>query len=316
MAQIVYLPKPIPLNTSGDLMAGARLYSYVTATSTPQDLYQDYALTTPHANPVEADANGVFPVMYWGNTARYRLTLKTSADVTMSGYPVDDCGPDTASGLGVPTLAGSNTLTGAWNKIQHTEPRFIIDETDAGTDKRLWDIDVQAGVLKIRTRTDADGSGKDVLSVTRGTGTAISAIALGNATDLPSFTLNGTASFQTSTFVGTLTGCTTSPTATFSYSRSGNVVAISCAAGISATSNTTAMTITGVPSAISPGTAHKGGLCAVLDSGSIQLGTFQVISLAGGGDTIAFYLSVASNPFNNTGTKGLPAYVSFVYELT
>lgn len=191
MAQIVYLPKPIPLSTSGTLLAGAKLYTYTTGTSTPQAVYQDYALTTPHANPVEADANGVFPVMYWGNTARYRLTLKTSADVTLSGYPVDDCGPDTASGLGVPSLAANNTYTGAWNKFQSSDSRIMLDDSDGSTDKRLIDIDHNAGVTKIRTRTDADGSGKDILAATRGTGTAIASIAYGNDTDRPTHTFYG-----------------------------------------------------------------------------------------------------------------------------
>lgn len=191
MAQIVYLPKPIPLSTSGTLLAGAKLYTYTTGTSTPQAVYQDYALTTPHANPVEADANGVFPVMYWGNTARYRLTLKTSADVTLSGYPVDDCGPDTASGLGVPSLAANNTYTGAWNKFQSSDSRILLDDSDGSTDKRLIDIDHNAGVTKIRTRTDADGSGKDILAITRGSGTAVSAIVYGNSTDLPTHTFRG-----------------------------------------------------------------------------------------------------------------------------
>lgn len=183
MAQILYLPKPIPLSTTGGLMSGAKLYTYLTGTSTPQAVYSDYTLTTPHANPVVADANGVFPAIYWDNSARYRLTLKTSADVTMAGYPVDDCGPDTLDGLGAASIDGANVFTGATNKFSAAEVRLLLDETDGGTDKRLWDIDIQAGVLSLRTRTDADGSGKDILKVLRGSTTVVTSMTYGDVND-------------------------------------------------------------------------------------------------------------------------------------
>jgi hypothetical protein len=59
------------------------------------------------------------------------------------------------------------------NKIQ-------LFEFDAGTNAKLWDIVVSGGVLTIRTRTDADAAGVDVLSVTR-SGTALTIVALASA---------------------------------------------------------------------------------------------------------------------------------------
>jgi hypothetical protein len=57
------------------------------------------------------------------------------------------------------------------NKLQ-------LFEFDAATDAKLWDIVVSGGVLTIRTRTDEDADGSDVLSVTRsGTGLTIVALA-------------------------------------------------------------------------------------------------------------------------------------------
>lgn len=44
----------------------------------------------------------------------------------------------------------------------------------------LWDIDVSGGVLKIRTRTDANAAGVDILSITR-SGTTATIIALAPA---------------------------------------------------------------------------------------------------------------------------------------
>jgi hypothetical protein len=74
-------------------------------------------------------------------------------------------------------------------------------------------------------------------------------------------------------FTGTLTGCTTSPTGTFTYTRAGNVVTLQLAAALKAASNTTACTITGLPAAIAP-TANRQTLGAIYwgDSGQCKLG--------------------------------------------
>lgn len=313
MAQILTLPKSTPLSTTGGLMAGAKLYTYLTGTSTPQSVYTDYALSVAHANPVVADSNGVFPVMYWGNTNRYRLTLKTSADVTL--WTVDDCGPDTASGLGVPSLAGSNTFTGTWNKEQAAEVRHIFDETDAGTDKRLWDIDINAGVLKIRTRTDADGSGKDVLTVTRGSTTAISSIDIGNATDAPTITLNGTAYLTNGSFVSTMGGGATSPNASVKYSRAWNSVTLYFPT-ISATSNSTSFTMDNLPAALRPASS-SGSVqvphSTVQDNGATVGDVGIVINTTA---TMTFTRAGSSTGWTASGTKGISGPFSVTYLLT
>ena len=53
-------------------------------------------------------------------------------------------------------------------------------EASATADQGLWDIYVSGGVLKIRTRTDKDGAGVDLLSITR-SGTTGTIIALAAA---------------------------------------------------------------------------------------------------------------------------------------
>lgn len=76
-------------------------------------------------------------------------------------------------------LSAHATPTVAELTIASTEPRIVFDETDAAANQKLWDVDINAGVLSIRTRTDADGAGEDVLSVTR-VATGITTIVLGN----------------------------------------------------------------------------------------------------------------------------------------
>lgn len=83
------LPKVVPLSSTGALMAGAKLHFYAASTSTRQNTYQDADLTTPHTNPVVADANGVFPPIFLSPTlGDYKCVLTTSADVVL--YTVDD----------------------------------------------------------------------------------------------------------------------------------------------------------------------------------------------------------------------------------
>lgn len=92
----------------------------------------------------------------------------------------------------VPTWTGLHTWSSA-------EPRLLLSESDVGADLKAWDVDVSASVFTIRTRTDADGAGVNAIAITRGTTTAISNIAFGNATNNPTYSFLGTG---TGTFTG------------------------------------------------------------------------------------------------------------------
>lgn len=90
MPTIFQPPRAFIPNASGVKYAGAKAYFYITGTTTPKDTYTDFALTTPSANPVIADGNGDWATIYLKNDVRYRVTLKTSADVLI--YTQDDVG--------------------------------------------------------------------------------------------------------------------------------------------------------------------------------------------------------------------------------
>lgn len=67
--------------------SGALLYSYQSGSSTPYPLYSDSALSVPLTNPVVADSNGVFPIMYMAAVA-YRIVVTTSDGQTI--FPAQD----------------------------------------------------------------------------------------------------------------------------------------------------------------------------------------------------------------------------------
>lgn len=70
-------------DANGEPRGGARAYTYTVGTTTPLTTYSDIGLTTPHANPVVADSEGVFAPIYAPTTANVKVVLKTSADVTL-----------------------------------------------------------------------------------------------------------------------------------------------------------------------------------------------------------------------------------------
>lgn len=79
---LFYLPKVAPVS-GGSSYASCKLYFYATGTSSDATVYTDSALTTPHAQPVQADSGGVFAPIYVSQTTAYRVVLKTSAGSTV-----------------------------------------------------------------------------------------------------------------------------------------------------------------------------------------------------------------------------------------
>ncbi len=103
----------------------------------------------------------------------------------------------------------------------------------------------------------------------------------------------------TGTFTGTLTGCTTTPTDTIRYDRSHDLITLYIPQ-INATSNTTAMTITGGSAAMYPTRAQRVPF-TIQDSGTEQLGIIEV----GTDGVLTSYSDVAGAAFTGSGTKGV-----------
>jgi hypothetical protein len=72
-------------DANGKPFPGAKAYFYDASTGDPIAVHREYSLATPHANPVEADGNGVFPgVFVDGSEAFYRFRVTTAAGVVLS----------------------------------------------------------------------------------------------------------------------------------------------------------------------------------------------------------------------------------------
>lgn len=86
---------------NGNVLAGGKIYTFSAGTSTPQAAYQDADGTIPHTNPIILDAEGEAVIFWSGN---YKINVKTSADVQVSGWPVDNVRSDP---LGVSSVLAS-----------------------------------------------------------------------------------------------------------------------------------------------------------------------------------------------------------------
>lgn len=75
------LPKQVPLNV-GVVVPGAKLYFYLSGTSTAVATYTTPALDVAHASPVVADADGVFaPIYLDSGNGEHRVKLTDASDV-------------------------------------------------------------------------------------------------------------------------------------------------------------------------------------------------------------------------------------------
>lgn len=276
------LPKTAPIS-DGAVVPGAKIYFYQTGTTTPQNIYSDIDLETAHANPVEADADGVFaPIYLDGSLPAYRVKLTDSSDTLI--YQVDDV-PSSQK-----TVADQFTVTGG-------SPYIDLIEDDASTNSGAFRIQVTGDTLYVYLANDALSVFTEALSITR-SGTTLSAVNVG-----------GEPIFASGSFSGTQTGYATDLTPTVQWRRSVDTVWLSINAGSTGTSNATSMTLKTLPSSIRPATALTVP-CRIEDSGTIALGVASI----GTNGVITFGSDGAGSAFTNSGTKGLPGGWSLVYD--
>lgn len=91
------------LDTSGDPIAGAKVYIYLEDTTTLASIYTDRDLTSAAANPIIADSGGQVAPRYIGEVP-YKIKVTTSSDVTVFEYD------DLPGALAVSSGSGSYAL--------------------------------------------------------------------------------------------------------------------------------------------------------------------------------------------------------------
>lgn len=278
----------------------AKLYFRATGTSSPQNVYTDADLTVAHSNPVVANSNGYFDPIYLDPTLPDYRVIHTDGS---------DAGDDyTQETLLWPILddipASSNTAQ--TYRAKGTAPEILFEETDATTDNKKWRLRVNSELLTLDAGDDAESTWDTVFTIDR------------NGLYFQDASSRLYLVEKTGSFTGTLTGMSGATTGTFNYRRVGGMVTVYSGTAISGTSNTTAMTMTGAPSAIVPKNTPISveGVCAgLVDNGNAVAGYF---TLAYGASWV-FTFNVLDNPpaaFTGSGTKGVSAGFQMTYFLS
>lgn len=102
-----------------------------------------------------------------------------------------------------PTWSGSHSFTAnpAWSVV-NSNPFTYWSESGEITDEKNWAININSKTLTWRSYDDALSTSRSFLTVTRGTGVAITSMSFGNTTDNPTYSFLGTG---VSTFSGLVT---------------------------------------------------------------------------------------------------------------
>jgi len=107
-AQLAPVARQRIINELGDIVPGAKLYTYLAQTLTPLATFSDSALAVANANPVVADNGGLFPPIYLAFDQSYYFQLRYNNEV-----PIWDQDNVPGAAGGAQTL----TITGAQNNL-------------------------------------------------------------------------------------------------------------------------------------------------------------------------------------------------------
>ena len=289
MPALFVMPKAFGLTSAGAAAPGSKLTFTATGTSTPQNTYTDLALTTPSANPLIADSAGFFAATYLDpSLPAYRVKLSTSADVQI--WQLDD----------IP----SNQNTSQQFRLKAVAPSLTFEETDASANNKIWRLKANSEQLLLTILNDAEGVETTVFTFDR-TGTTVDSFNFNGdylqVNGLPVATLNsGTVNIA-------LTGMTGAVSGTLSWRLIGPMYVFRTNTAITGTSNTTALTMTGLSGFLTVGQTRILPTI-VVDNGANSLAH---ASLTGSG-TLTFGLGVAGGNFTASGTKGIPAGWQFI----
>lgn len=170
------------LDASANPFVSGTLTIYQSGTTTPLSLFSNEGLTTPLANPLTADAYGVFPTAFIAET-RFKAVLKNSAGTTIR--TVD---PVFATGRPDNIAADDVSFDGSGIGFSSTNVQDALEEAAATFEAKLADPNAD----RIKFWDDSAGT---MAWLALGTGLSISGTTLSPLTyslAIQAFTGNGT----------------------------------------------------------------------------------------------------------------------------
>jgi len=117
--------------TDSAVLNGAKIYFYLTGTTTPTDTYQASSGGSAHTNPVVADSAGLFAPIYINDAILTRAVLKTSGGSTIQD--IDPINP--AIAVTADSITDTELATGAAAANLGYTPANIAGDTFTGAVK-------------------------------------------------------------------------------------------------------------------------------------------------------------------------------------
>ncbi len=238
---------------------------------------------------------------------------------TATTFLTSDSAPALSTAIS-PTWLGTHTFTTptvftasgggkvAAVQVQAAAPALSLESTGAGTDSKWWDIGSGGTTqLSFRALNDAGNAASNYLQITR-SGSAISAVALGNATDNPSYAFLGT---NTAKFSGPISAAGTGAqiivgTSTKYAWGTGTNYPIVQLAGVGAIMGTDTVGVVLMGGGLYyDGTNYRygqagTGVQATLGTGSFTVSCFSTSGTAGGTATPTVVFSIGGTVTSNT----------------
>lgn len=143
---------------AGIPLSGGKVYTYSPGTTTPLNSYTDSTGITPNSNPVILDAKGEADIWTVG---MFKVNVTTSADVQVTGYPVDNLGYDiTLQSYATAIHGATNKVTpnasdetGIWDSITGLFNKLTIGNLLGGGLPGIFSSVVASGTVTMATAT-------------------------------------------------------------------------------------------------------------------------------------------------------------------
>lgn len=279
------------------------------------------------------------PVLYFedtnsgADTKKFRLYADSNAlrfdahndaeSVALPFFTATNAGSAISNVALGPVGAANMTLDLASSRvaISSTAPRILWNDTDSAANEKLTECINSGNVFQCATRTDADGAGSIFLTMTR-SGTTVSTLNLqGNEVQVNGLPISG--SGAQGTFTASFdTACSTTPTVTYDWTRSGNLVVLYpvATAGFPCTGDSTSFVTTGapVPAAIRPNTNADTAPHPGYTDNSVS--TWAQVTVTSGGNISYNKCTALNTTCNGAGwtaanNRSAPTFTTIVYML-
>ena len=306
-------PRSQFLDNNGRPAVGYQLFTYEAGTSTKLDTYTDSTGGTANTNPIELDYRGEAAIWVPPNVA-YKYVLAPPSDTDPPTRPIWSVDQLVSSQLvtlygGVDTgVANAYVLTFTANFTAYTDG-IVIYWIPSSTNTTASTINVNGlGPVAI-----VNQNGDPVTSSQLVANQVATIMYKGGKFLLIS---SGIApSIITGSFIPTWTGFSSAPNCNIFYTKIGPLILLTFdASGTTGTSNTTAMTITNLPTILRPQTdANPRAVCMVTDNGAQAAGAFSFGATPG---QMIFYKGTAppnAAGFTAAGSKGFAPYTPIMY---